>query len=373
MDTGIGAHAGAGGVDPAPSNTSGTRVWAASGGGGDPWNDAMRRAAIPGPNNKRQQGIEPDSTQSPRPRRFRLTSPDEDTPEMIVVTGATGNTGSCVLGSLARTIPYSEIVALVRADSDTRNLQRLGVETHVCAFNDPATYLNHVQQGSTFLGISNIRHCDEMLPHLLAAGVSRFYCVSTTAVFSRFHSYSDLYSQMEARLASVDKPMCLLRPSMIYGNERDYNMRKLIGVLSRTPVFPVLGDGTALMQPVHVEDLANGIATAVQRKKTGAYNLAGPESLSYNDILTQIMDALGRRVRLIHINHRFGARLVKRLERLPGFPVSHEQVMRLTEDKSFDITRSVAELGYSPRPFHEGIAQEISLLKSEKSIGAPHT
>jgi NAD(P)H dehydrogenase (quinone) len=134
---------------------------------------------------------------------------------MILITGATGNTGSLVVRNLAKKFPPDSIVALVRPQSDIRELTSLGVQTHACDLSIPSSYLPIVEKGSTFVGISNLRHSDEMLPHLVNAKIARAHCVTTTTVFSGYHSYSALYRQIEERLLDVDIPVSLLRPSMI--------------------------------------------------------------------------------------------------------------------------------------------------------------
>jgi nucleoside-diphosphate-sugar epimerase len=150
---------------------------------------------------------------------------------------------------------------------------------------------------------------------------------------------------------------------MIYGNERDANMHKLIRVLRHAPAFPVFGPGTALMQPVFVDDLAEGIVEAVIRGVYGEYNLAGPVPLSYRTLLQTTMEAIGRRIPLINLEHRLAATIARGLQRLPGFPVKHEQVMRLMEDKAFDISAAQRDIAYQPRPFADGIAEEALRLR----------
>src|SRR3712207_7109590 len=51
----------------------------------------------------------------------------------------------------------------------------------------------------------------------------------------------------------------ILRPSMIYGSERDRNVHRLLRFLDRSPVFPIFGPGTNLWQPVYHEDCARGV------------------------------------------------------------------------------------------------------------------
>ena len=48
--------------------------------------------------------------------------------------------------------------------------------------------------------------------------------------------------------------------------------------------------------------------------------------------------------------------------RLP-LPVGSEQVLRLREDKAYPYDRAKKDLGYAPRPFREGVAQEVARLR----------
>lgn len=279
-----------------------------------------------------------------------------------IITGATGNTGSKVIQKLVEGMPATQVIALVRDGSDLTELARLGVRTQVCDLGIPETYVAVVNSGDVFIGVANLRFSDKMLPHLIDAGISHAFIVTTTAVFSTHHSYSALYREIEARIMSQPVPVAVLRPSMIYGNMRDHNMHRLISALRKTPVFPVLGPGTALMQPVFVDDLAEAIVSAVERRVKGPFNLAGPEPLTYNDVLKEVSSALGKSLRLVHIDHRLAALLAKLLERVPKFPVKHEQVMRLLENKAFDISKSQKELSYRPRSFREGIRSEVASM-----------
>ncbi|UQN09561.1 hypothetical protein [Deinococcus sp. QL22] len=150
---------------------------------------------------------------------------------------------------------------------------------------------------------------------------------------------------------------------MIYGNERDHNMHKLLRLVAKVPIYPVFGSGRALMQPVHVEDLAHGIAQAVIQDARGEFNLAGPEALPYRQIVDEAFHAVGRRGLMIFIPVRPVAAVVGLLQRVPRFPLKQEQIIRLQEDKAFDISAAQRELAYTPRMFFSGIAQEASQLR----------
>jgi nucleoside-diphosphate-sugar epimerase len=284
-------------------------------------------------------------------------------PARVLMTGATGNTGSFVVNLLRQRHPQLEVVALVRPGRDVSALRTSGLSTLELDFQQPQILFPHLRSSDVLLSIANLRFARTLLPVFAQAGARRAFCVTTTAVFSTFHSYSALYREIESELQTHGVDVTLLRPSMIYGNERDYNMHKLLRVLSKTPVFPVFGSGEALMQPVHVEDLAAGIVAALERDAGGAFNLAGPTGISYNRVLRDCVEALGRKVAFMRVPHGGVAALVKILQGIPGFPVQHEQVMRLLEDKAFDIEPARQQLAYSPRDFRVGIQDEVHRLR----------
>lgn len=286
----------------------------------------------------------------------------------ILMTGATGNTGFFVLQRLLSLQPDRPILALVRASSDTAALRQLGVPWHVCDLDVPATYLPQVLAGDMLLETANLRHARTMLPALAGVGVTRAFCVTTTGVFSVHHSYSALYREIEQEMRDSSVAVTLLRPSMIYGNERDHNMHKLLRFIAKFPFYPVFGNGRAKMQPVHVEDLAEGIAQAVAGNVYGEFNLAGPLALPYKQIIDEAFRAVGRRGVMVFIPVGPIALLAGLLERVPRFPVKREQVIRLQEDKAFDIAGSRRELHYAPRSFAVGIAQEAERLRKKGMI-----
>lgn len=281
------------------------------------------------------------------------------------MAGATSNTGTFVMDDLINVTPAESIVALVRRKSDTTRLESLGVRVHRCDVADPLTYLRVIEPGSTFASIANPTVTNLIAPYLQRSGGRRSVHVTTTSIFSKYAPYAEKYRQIEKRLTSIPIPHAILRPTMIYGNNNDRNMSRLLKFLDKSPVFPVFGPGTALVQPVHVDDLADGIVAAIHGRVRGPFNLAGPEPMSYNDILKEASSALGRRVRLIHVDHRIAAALVNVFQRIPKFSVKHEQVMRLLEDEAFDIARSQAKLGFSLRPFRDGIRAEEASMSSQ--------
>ena len=296
-----------------------------------------------------------------------------------VVAGGTSGTGVAVVRRLAQQVGAAQITCFVRPTADTRALQRLGVRLQVGDVTEPASLQAAVRHDTRYLDMTHPKYYAHSIPALVQAGVQRAYFVTTTGIFSRYHRCAAIYQEGEERIRRSGISYTMLRPSMIYGTPRDKNMHRLIRFLDRCPVFPLFNAGRSLLQPVYVEDLAAGIVTAMSTKGTEGqtYNLAGPSGISYREIVETILRLLGRRVAIIPVPTWLAYAAVRGLQWLPGFPINDEQVLRLQEDKVFDIAPAAQELHYAPRPFAAGIRQEIvemqaaGLLRGSSVAAAP--
>lgn len=54
-----------------------------------------------------------------------------------------------------------------------------------------------------------------------------------------------------------DIELTIIRPTMIYGTLKDGNISTFIKWFDKFRVFPIVGNGKALLQPVHRKDLAS--------------------------------------------------------------------------------------------------------------------
>ena len=90
-------------------------------------------------------------------------------------------------------------------------------------------------------------------------------------------------------------------------------------------IFLVPGDGNVLMQPLWVEDLVTCLVWALDddRTRNQMYELGGPEYLTLNAVLEQVMEATGVRRRLVPIRPPYLRGITVLLEAMfPGLPVS---------------------------------------------------
>ena len=289
---------------------------------------------------------------------------------MILITGWTGNTGRLVVEMLRERFPDRTLVGVARSPA-APTVPNLIVETADLSRESEVASLFERYQFHTIVHTANIRYSPVLMRLSEARGVGHIIFVHTAAIYSVYQEYRALYRQIEsAILDNPDRrvPYTILRPTMIYSDHRDHNVHKLVRVLARTPVFPVFGGGSARMQPVHAEDLAAAIVRCVDNPKVlnRAYDLSGGSVVTYREMLGMIADALGRRIVFVPVPQRAAEALVGLYNRVAKNPrITVEQVRRLREDKSCPHEAAAADLDFRPRPFAEGLREEIALLRRE--------
>ena len=271
--------------------------------------------------------------------------------DRVLLIGGTGFLGSFVAARLA---PRQTIV-LVRPTSD-RAVLPPGVEVRE----------GDLAQPLPLEGVHSVVYCASMgfghVPPLVAAlktaGVQRAVFVGTTAIFTSLPAPSRAARvAAEAEVQSSHLAWTIVRPTMIYGSARDRNISRLLRFLKRWPVFPLCGN--ALWQPVHVEDVADGVVAALDAPQTHrrAYNLPGAEPLRFSELVHAAARAVGQRIVLVPVPVS-AAVLAARVTRV----VTEEQVRRLAEDKAFSHEAATQDFGYAPRRFETGVTAEARLL-----------
>lgn len=291
----------------------------------------------------------------------------------LLITGVTGNTGSLVLEKLLVEVSPKDIIGIVR-NRDYNN--PFGINLQFGDLNDTA-FLKGVfdeHKIDEIIHIANIRFSLSLLDLAEKNGVSRIILIHTTGIYSKYQEYNNLYNLIENEVMSRNNSntsFVILRPSMIYGNENDYNMHKLIKFIAKSPIFPLFGSGKSLMQPIHVGDLAQAIVDVFKRKeiRNDDFNITGASILEYRQIIRLISSKLDKSILLLKVPIPFaiiGAKLIKLIFRKTIITV--EQIERLQEDKVYTHEKAKEVFQFQPRTFEEGIVNEIKILRSKGII-----
>lgn len=289
---------------------------------------------------------------------------------MIAVTGITGLTGRFLIPAF-RQQGYGGLTrCLVRPTSDRRGLPQDGVEYVQGDCTDVASLVGLVRGADILVHVAGIHTAEMVVAVCQQSGHRRVVFVNTTGMFSKYRKYATDYQRIEKIIIRSGLDYTIVRPTMIYGNRRDRNICRLAIIMNRAAAMPVIEGGRALMQPIYAEDLAWVIARAAFSPTTvgRAYNVAGKEPLTYAEVLQHIGAALGKKPRLISVPYWMALAAGYLGEVIPNSLVNVEKIKRLREDKTFDYSAARDELGFSPRPFDEGIRLEVAALRAEGVI-----
>ncbi len=262
----------------------------------------------------------------------------------VLVTGATGFIGPHVAHALrAREEP---VRALVRDPARASRLAAWGVELAAGDVTDP-TSLRAACEGVDcvvhLVAIIKGRPADfervmsEGTRNLVAAaqeaGVRRFVLASALGLDERTKDAVPYFTakwEMEKAVRESGLDHVIFRPSFVFG--RDGGVLPTFVRLARfAPVTPIVGPGTQRLQPIWVEDLADYYALAVSEPTAAGrtFELGGPDAVTWNEFWARLKRTLGVRRPSVHVP--FGAMRVQAAltERLPGAPVTRDQLTML--------------------------------------------
>lgn len=285
----------------------------------------------------------------------------------VLVTGATGFTGSFVVPELIRA--GYDVRCLIRPTSNVNWLPLKKVEKIVGDFEDPQSLVRALTDVDILVNIASIGfgHAPVIVDAAVKAGVQRGLFIGTTAIFTTLNAPSKkVRLAAEETITGSGLDYTIIRPTMIYGTSRDRNMCRLIRYLNRWTFIPVLGGGKNLQQPIYVRDLAVAVKKCLDTDRTigKAYNVAGAEPLNFNQVIDTVARILKRPGRKIHLPAGPFVVALKALEKiLPKAPIKAEQILRLNEDKAFDYSDAERDFDFSSRSFEEGVSSEIEEMR----------
>ena len=298
---------------------------------------------------------------------------------MLYITGITGHSGKWFLERLEKEGYRGKIRCVMKEKKSAApekyeifENRKLDVEFAVGSLEDEAFLLESLKGVRTILHIAGINLSPGIVKSAMLNKVDWIILVHTTGRFSKYKSASQEYIRIEdailelckESLQGLHKLNCtILRPTMIYGSSKDKNMYRLVNYLDRHVLFPLFGDGSNLMQPVHARDLGNAYYDVLVHKDAPlnkAYNLSGAEPITYRNIIQTIRSQLGSKTAIVSLPMSLSILAAKVYNFLfKNAIITVEQVMRMQEDKDFNHDEASRDFGYAPLRFEDGIKEEV--------------
>jgi dihydroflavonol-4-reductase len=327
-----------------------------------------------------------------------------------LVTGATGFVGSAVARVLAAR--GHELRLMVRPTSDRRNLEGVKAEIVTGDLTDPASlaravagcrYVLHVAADYRFwvpdpadMLRANVDGTVAILRSAQQAGVERVVYTSSVAALGLVGDGSqadETTPANEAEFVGVYKRSKYLAEQAVLQLVRAEAMPVVIvnpaapvgpRDIKPTPTGKMILDAAAGRVPayidtglniVHVDDVAEGHALALERGQVGEKYVLGGENLLLKDVLKLVAGIAGSRPPFMQVPEGIVwpvALVMEGVARLTGIPpMMTRNHLKMARKKMFySSAKAIAELGYQPRPVRQAVEDAVAWFRANGMLRA---
>lgn len=207
------------------------------------------------------------------------------------------------------------------------------------------------------------------------AGIKHiFYQSALGASINSWAKYYRTKAEAEEIVKTSGIAYTIFRPSLVIGKGDGFT-EKLKELVRLGPFVPIPGSGNGKFQPIYVEDWVKCFMkvfsdeSRVTSYESRIFEFGGPEHLTYNEIVLQLMEALNIHKPLVHIPVKFikmslsfsgisrqiGSLLGKKIPTVTG-----EQLELLQFDNICDADSVRKNFGFQPLTFRDALKAFIT-------------
>lgn len=282
----------------------------------------------------------------------------------VLVTGATGSTGTALLAALQRR--GTPVRAMIRKDADAARVTRLGASPVVADFQDRASLseaLAGVQQAYLVTPSSENAEAQQIAfaEQAARAGLKHLVVLSQLGAsedspvrFLRYHAV------VERRTRELGLAYTFLRPNLFFQ-----------GLFALAPSIAGQGRfhapiGDARVSAVDVRDIAEVAATALTEPDHlgRTYTITGPHALTHHDMAATLSTALGSTVTFLDVPPADFAQALQ--GRLPPWQVQGllEDYAHYSRGEADTVTSTVLDVtGRPATPFLQFAQENVAAFR----------
>ena len=175
---------------------------------------------------------------------------------------------------------------------------------------------------------------------------------------SKYHRTKYLAEQTVAG-SGID--YVIYRPSVIYGLDDGF-VSMLAGMITSSPITPVVGSGRYKLQPVYIDDVISAMVQGLtdERVVNQIIELGGPDELEYLEIIGIIKKVLDRSTMNFHIPMWVMRMIASVLEKIASpAPITRDQLVMMEMGNTGDVSRMKKLFSIDPVPFEKGLRKYL--------------
>ena len=263
----------------------------------------------------------------------------------VLVTGGTGFVGPKVVHALrARS---HDVRVLVRRPEREKTLKAWGCDlvlgdmTHADSLRRAAVGWEAVVHLVSIIKGSQedydrvmVGGTDSLIAAAKDAGARRFVLMSALGVDANreLTPYFRAKWAMEQAVSAAGLEHVIFRPSFVFGKDGGV-LPMFVRQVKLSPLTPVVGNGKTRLQPIWVEDVGAFFAQAVDTPAAAGrtFEIGGPDPVTWNEFYERMKRVLDVRRRTIHLPVGLVRAVAAVAEKLPGAPITRDQLTMLTE------------------------------------------
>lgn len=216
--------------------------------------------------------------------------------------------------------------------------------------------ITHTNKTDLYFKI-NAKGTENLIKACEANNVRRFIFISsrTAGLLGGGYAMSKFMAEKEVEKSKLDWDILSL--SEVYGAGEKEAISKLADLVDKSLFIPIIGDGTYQLCPVYIDDIIDAMINTINNQKISRkkYLLAGPQCLSYEEIVDRILLIKNKRRIKFHIPV-----LIVRLAAWLFFItkqdfIVRDQLPRLLSKKTSDISSARKDLNFNPRSVDQGL------------------
>jgi NADH dehydrogenase len=290
---------------------------------------------------------------------------------MLLITGGTGFVGGYILEALEGKMPRSQVRILARAGRDLEKLKSLGysvAEGSVTDRDELRRAMEGVDKVIHLVAIIREKHREgQTFERIIGEGtenvaqvaaemdIKRLIFMSALGATNQTTGYYRNKIRGEEAVEASGVPYVIFRPSLLIGPGGEFTA--LLKTLTALPVVPVLGPGDYPVQPIYVRDMARYFVQALDDDKfiNQTFEVGGPETFTYDSMVTQTAEARGKKAILLHQPLFMVRPMIPVIDAVLPALITKEQFTMLLEGSHTQDTRLSNLGGFRQTPFREAI------------------